>query len=69
MNKFFVYYDYDYYENGGVGFESFPTKKDALAFINEKHGLSSESDIKNWTLIEGRELPLLAVEPVTKITA
>jgi hypothetical protein len=69
MNRFFVYYDYDYHENGGVGFESFPTKAEALAFINERHGLSSESKITDWTLIEGRKLPLLAVERVTKITA
>lgn len=69
MNKFFVYYNYDYYESGGVGFESFPTKADALAFINERHRLSSESKITDWTLIEGRELPLSAVERVTEITA
>lgn len=69
MNKFFVYYNYDYHENGGVGFKGFPTKAEALAFINKTHKLSSESRITDWTLIEGRELPLLAVERVTEITA
>jgi hypothetical protein len=69
MNRFFVYYDYDYHENGGVGFESFPTKTEALAFINERHRLSSESKITDWTLIEGRELQLSAVERITEITA
>jgi hypothetical protein len=69
MNEFFVYYDFDYYENGGVGFKSFPTKEDALAFINKIHKPSPESKITDWTLIEGRELPLLAVERVTEITA
>ena len=72
MNKFFVYYNYPHYEafcfNGGVGFQGFPTKAEALAFINKLHKLSPENKITDWTLIEGRELTLRAVQRVTEIT-
>ena len=74
MDRFFVYYNYDYEI---VGLEGFPTKAEALKFINEKIANMSDAAASftdahkpsSWTLIEGMELPLTAVERVTKITA
>ena len=41
--NFFLFYDYDHYENGGVGFESFDTKQEALQFINDRLKTTDES--------------------------
>jgi hypothetical protein len=70
MNKFFLFYSYDYYEMGGIGFEEFSTKQEALQFINEKLlRIKEEVPLSAWQLIEGRELSLKAVERITEITA
>ena len=70
MTKFFLFYDYDYYENGGVGFKEFDTKQEALQFINDVLKVTKDDvPLSAWQLIEGRELSLRTVERITEITA
>jgi hypothetical protein len=69
MKKYFVYYADDYYDNGGVGLETFDTKADALAFIERRLRLNEEPSLDRYTLIEGEQLELRPVETVTKLTA
>jgi hypothetical protein len=70
MTKFFLFYDYDYYENGGVGFKQFDTKQEALQFINDVLKVTKDDvPLSAWRLIEGRELSLRTVERITEITA
>lgn len=70
MRKYYLFFAYDYEENGGIGFEEFDTKQEALDFINCKLKLIKEKlPLGAWRLIEGRELPLTAVERITEITA
>ena len=74
MDRFFVYYNYDYEI---VGLKGFPTNAEALKFINNNFANMSAAaasftdaqQLSSWTLIEGMELPLTAVERVTEITA
>ena len=66
--KFFLFYDYDYYENGGVGFESFDTKQEALQFINDRLKTTDESvPLSSWQLIKGQQLDLEVVERITEV--
>jgi hypothetical protein len=66
--KFFLFYDYDYYENGGVGFESFDTKQEALQFINDRLKTTDESvPLSAWKLIKGQQLDLEVVERITEV--
>jgi hypothetical protein len=70
MTKFFLFYSYDYDELGGVGFEQFDTKKEALQFINDVLKVTKDDvPLSAWRLIEGRELSLRTVERITEITA
>jgi hypothetical protein len=70
MTKFFLFYSYDYHENGGVGFEEFDTKQEALQFINDVLKVTKDDvPLSAWRLIEGRELSLRTVERITEITA
>ena len=66
--KFFLFYHYDYYENGGVGFESFDTKQEALQFINDRLKTTNESvPLSAWKLIKGQQLDLEVVERITEV--
>ena len=66
--KFFLFYDYDYHENGGVGFESFDTKQEALQFINDRLKTTDESvPLSAWKLIRGQQLDLEVVERITEV--
>jgi hypothetical protein len=70
MTKFFLFYSYDYAENGGVGFDQFDTKQEALQFINDVLKVTKDDvPLGAWRLIEGRELSLRTVERITEITA
>ena len=71
MKRFFLFFSYDYYENGGVGFEQFDTKQEALDHINNhlKGLLGDEVPLSSWRLIEGRELDLMVVKRITEVTA
>ena len=69
MTKFFLFYSYDYYENGGVGFESFDSKQEALQFINDRLKATNEVvTLSDWRLVQGQELSLKAVERITEVT-
>lgn len=68
MEYFVVYMD-DYADNGGFGLESFESKEDAIAFIEQRMAQDCDRKLPNYTLIEGKILPLKAVEVVTKIQA
>ena len=66
--KFFLFYDYDYCENGGVGFESFDTKQEALQFINDRLKTTDEFvPLSAWKLIKGQQLNLEVVERITEV--
>ena len=62
---YFVYYENGFFEDGGVGFERFATKEEALDFINDR--TVGVLDPTNYTLIQGRAISLRAQEVVTKI--
>ena len=67
MDKYFVYYDDGYYDNGDVGLKSFETVKEATNFIDERLNDASEPDLTNdYTLICGREIKLES-QVVTKV--
>jgi len=66
--KYFVLYEDDYCENGGHGWKNFPTKEEALRYIEMRIARSGR-DLDDYTLIEGKELTLRLVEVITKITA
>ena len=69
--KYYVYYSDDFWEMGGVGFESFESKSDALMFVQMRYddsaGGSGKASLDNYILIEGKRLELSAAEVVTKI--
>jgi hypothetical protein len=66
--KYYVSYDDDYDNNGGVGLSEFDGVPQALAFIEERmsvKGSRGEKTLSNYTLIQGR---VLTVEPIKVIT-
>ena len=65
--KYYVYYSDDYADNGGMGFEEFNEKDEALSFIQSR--FSHDPKLSDYRLIKGSELNLRAVETVTKIAA
>ena len=67
--KYFVEYNDDYADNGGVGVEQFDEKKEALEFIEKRMEQDSSRTLSNYTLIRGEVIQMKAVEVVTKIEA
>jgi hypothetical protein len=65
--KYFVFYSDDYYENGGVGFCEFDKKVDVLSFIEGRMKSVEHPDIKDYSVIEGRRLPIEVAEVVTRV--
>jgi len=66
--KYYVYYNDDYYSNGGVGVETLDTLQNALEFI--EHRLEHHAgavDLSSYHLIEGKEIKLQAVASITKV--
>lgn len=61
---YFVYYNDNFHECGGVGFETFGMMSDALDYIN-KRMIDAHHEKPVYRLIEGREIKL---EPKEKIT-
>lgn len=66
--KYYVFYEDDYSENGGIGLEEFESETEATVFIE---GRISERDtdrtINCYTLIQGKERKIKAIETVTRI--
>lgn len=69
MNKWFVYYEDDYPDNGGVGLLSFDNLSDAKSFIEGRLLQIPNTTLENYLLIEGRAMQLSVVAQVTKIRA
>lgn len=59
-----VYYDDDYPEMGGVGFESFDSQEEALKFIGERR---KGSDLSRYTYIVGDVQPLRIATQITSV--
>lgn len=68
MKHWFVYYRDDYAEMGGVGMGCFDSLDFALEFIQSRlSARGSEGDLNHYNLIEGKNLPLVAVSTITKV--
>lgn len=72
MQKYYVAYEDDYPENGGVGFEEFETEAEALQFISLRLRLRAphaqkKRTLDDYDLIKGVKLPLKKVEVVVKV--
>ena len=66
--EYFVYYDDDFYDCGGVGFEEFEKYDDALEFItNRMKDKGEDTCLCNYILIYGNALTLVEEKVVTKI--
>lgn len=65
--KFYVYYNDDFYEMGGVDLMTFPTERSALDFINDRLSQNSKRTLANYVLIKGEEAKFKVVEFVTKL--
>lgn len=69
----YVYYHDGYYDNGDVGLESFNTRDEAEEFVSVRARTHPRSDGKprvlseSYTVIEGRELKMEAVEVVSQV--
>ena len=67
--KYFVEYNDDYADNGGIGLEQFDEKQQALEFVEKRMKQDSSRTLSNYTLIKGEDIQMKAVEVVTKIEA
>ncbi len=69
MPRFYVFWEDDYYEEGGVGFEGFDTVEEALEFIQERIKKSDniKIDLNRYKLICGKQLLLAVKEIASKI--
>ena len=68
--NYFVYWNDDYCDNGGMGLEKFDSESDALSFIEGRMANISrlrDADVSNYTLIRGTEVELEPVETVIKV--
>ena len=65
---YFIFYNDDYPDNGGVGLHKEDTEYKAISFIENRIADNpTERKISMYTLIEGRELSIEEVEVVKKI--
>ena len=55
IDMYFVYYDDDYPNTGGVGFETFHKKDAAINFIRNRMQQADIKDISQYRLIKGIE--------------
>ena len=73
--KWYVYHDDNYYNEGGVGFSTFHTEKEALGFIEERLKIAEntayrnteETSLDNYVLIYGKQLIVEAKEYVSRV--
>lgn len=66
MNVFVFYHD-DYYEMGGVGFESFDSLGQAEGFIASRMANLKKPDCKGYRVVVGDELKVNAISYATKV--
>jgi len=62
---FFVYYDDDYPENGGVGFEKFETEKLLFEFIAKRIKEDPTRELTNYTVVKGDAYILEGIQYAT----
>ena len=69
MKKYYVYYNDDFYEMGGVDLEEFDNKKDAIKFILERYDRKDPEDrnINNYFVIYGENLKIDVLDRVVDI--
>ena len=65
--KYFVFFNDDYPDNGGVGLREFDSEEGALKFINERLAQHPKASVKSYRLIEGDALAIEPAEVVTRI--
>ena len=63
---YYVYYEDDYPDNGGIGLVGFSSLEDACGFIEERLR-NHRGDLKDYTLIQGNIVNIKAVSVVTKV--
>ena len=67
MTGYYVFYNDDYYDMGGVGLKSFDEADEATQFIESRMKEGRGRTLEDYTVIFGTERPLVSVETVTKI--
>ena len=66
--KHFVYYDDDFPDNGGIGFEEFVSKSGAVAFIEKRINESPMTrTVDNYIVVSGEVKKIETVETVLHI--
>lgn len=66
--KYFVFYDDDTPEAGGIGMEDFGMPEDVAEFIEERLVQSpDERNLTDYTVIYGRELTIEAIKTAIKV--
>lgn len=66
--KYFVYYNDDYEDNGGIGLVICDREEDVCAFIEQRIDQNpTERTITDYRVIRGVEAVIGAVETTTKI--
>jgi len=66
---YYVYYNDDYYDVGGVGLGTFDTANQATAFIeNRIKGNPEERTLEDYTVIKGKQVELQSIKMVDKVS-
>lgn len=66
--KYFVHYDDDYPDNGGIGIEECDSKSEATKFIEDRISADPiHRSLDKYTLIYGFKKEIKAVESVVRI--
>jgi len=66
IERWFVFYNDGYADDGCLGWDGFESQHEAVAFI-EQRMREYDADPSCYDLIEGRKLTLEAVEKVTRV--
>jgi len=64
---YFVYYEDDYPDNGGVGIEKFQTEEQVCEFIERRLNEDKDRQLDNYTIIKGEIIDIEQVEVAIKI--
>lgn len=65
---YYVFHDDDYADNGGIGFQEFPSLDEACCFIEGRLKQNAAADLNGYVLIEGVKLSMESVDRVVTIT-
>lgn len=64
---YFVYFNDDYCENGGVGLKEVTSPADVETFITDRMAQDPKRKIDMYTVIEGNKRSIRPIEVVTKV--